>query len=345
MTMASALPTPIRRRFDPGETWKGIVAIVTAATLWGVSGIYFDMIADVPVTEILAHRVIWTALFFLGVFALQKRLGTLRKLLTNRGELGWLALASLFVAANWVGYVWAVQNGFATQASLGYYVFPLLAVGLGFVVFGERFTRAQIAAIGLTLAAVLALSVGLGTPPWVALLIAGAFGVYGMLSKRMPVGPLMAVGGEAVLLLLVAVPFVVWLHLQGTGAFHAGAGQVGLLTLSAAFTGLPLFLFSYAAKRLSYATLGLLQYLNPTLQFAVAMLYFREGFGAAHAVAFPLIWAGVAIYCIDLVRQERRRSDSMRSSTVSATSTCSSAEASAKPASTTPARSRTSGSQ
>jgi len=291
-----------------GEGIRGIAAIVTACTIWGLSGFYFGQIREVPAIEVLAHRVVWSLLFFLILFAYQNRLRALLSLVGTRGEPGRVALAAVAISANWLGYVWAVQNGHATEASLGYYIFPLVAVALGYLAFGERFSRAQKLAITLALSAVAVLTVWLGQPPWISLLLAGTFGIYGLIKKGMSAGPVLSVGGETLLLAPVAVAWLGWLHLQGGGAFGQGAGTVAYLALSAAFTGVPLVLFSYASRRLRYATLGLVQYLNPTLQFTVAMLYFAEPFGPAHAVAFPLIWAGVAVYCWDLWRQERSRS-------------------------------------
>lgn len=288
-----------------GEEIRGIAAIVSACTIWGLSGLYFGRIDTVPALEILAHRVVWSVLFFMALFAMQGRLGELARLLGPSGPRGRIALGTLMISVNWFGYVWAVKNGHATEASLGYYIFPLVAVVLGYLAFGERFSRPQMLAIALALSAVTVLTIWLGQPPWISLLLAGTFGFYGMIKKGLAAGPVISVGAETVLLAPLAVGYLLWLHIAGTGAFHQGAGQVGYLMLSAIFTGMPLVLFSYASRRLRYATLGLVQYLNPTLQFCVAMLYFAEPFGPAHAVAFPLIWAGVALYCYDLWRQDR----------------------------------------
>ena len=291
-----------------GENLRGVAAIVSACTIWGLSGLYFGRIRQVPAVEVLAHRVVWSLLFFLILFAIQGRLRPLLALVGRGGAPRRIALASLAISSNWLGYVWAVQNGHATEASLGYYIFPLVAVVLGYIAFGERFSRLQMLAIALALSAVAVLTVWLGQPPWISLFLAGTFGIYGLIKKGMAAGPVLSVGAETLLLAPLALGWLLWLHLNGGGAFRDSAGAVGYLMLSAGFTGVPLVLFSYASRRLRYATLGLVQYLNPTLQFTVAMLYFAEPFGRAHAVAFPLIWAGVALYCLDLWRQERLRS-------------------------------------
>lgn len=300
------------------DSARGVAAIVAACSLWGLSGLYFGQIREVPALEVLAYRVVWTVVFFLVLFTIRGRLGEFRRLLSNRELLPRLALSTVAISVNWFGYIWAIGHGHATEASLGYYIFPLLAVLLGFVVFGERFSRLQSFAVALAVAAVLVLSVGLGAPPWISLLIAGSFGIYGVFKKAMSVGPVISVAAETALLLPVALAWLAWLHLGSDGAVAAG-WELFYLPLSAFFTGLPLVLFSYASKRLAYATLGLVQYMNPTLQFTVAMIYFGEPFGLVRGIAFPLIWAGVALYCLDLWRQDRRARRSSR--TASAVST------------------------
>lgn len=280
---------------------KGALAALAASTIWGVSGIYFDVLRDVPPFEVLAHRVIWSLVFFLGLFAVTGRLGEFAGVLRRPRLVALLGLTSLLVAANWLGYIWAIQNGRATEASLGYYMFPLMSVALGYVLFRERFSRAQAIAIGLAALAVVVLTIGLSAAPWLGVFLAITFSLYGSMKKALPVGPVMSVAVEVAVL----APVVgVWLLVAGS-AFGAGFLITLWLMLSVVFTGLPLVLFSYASKRLAYSSLGLLGYLNPTLQFTVAMVYFMEPFTGAHAIAFPLIWCGVALYCIDIWRQDR----------------------------------------
>ena len=284
---------------------KAILALVAASTIWGLSGIYFDVLREVPPLEVLSHRVLWSLAFFLALFAVQGRLRVFAGLVRQKRLMVWLGVTTLMVSANWYGYIWSIQNGYATQASLGYYMFPLMAVLFGFVLFRERFNRVQATAIAMATLAVVTLTVGLGAVPWIALLLAVTFATYGSLKKSLPVGPVMSVACEVLIAAPVALGLLIWLHAQGLGAFGASPQVSIWLALSAGFTGLPLVLFSYASKRLAYATVGLIQYLNPTLQFAVAMLYFAEPFTGTHAIVFPLIWTGVALYCIDLWRQER----------------------------------------
>jgi chloramphenicol-sensitive protein RarD len=296
------------------EAAKGVLAMVVACTIWGLSGIFFRQLAAVPPAEILAHRVVWTVLFFGVVLGLQGRLGEVRAAAARPRNWAVLATTATMIAANWFGFLYAIQAGHALEASLGYYVFPLVAVALGYLILGERFSRLQGAAIGLAAAAVLVLTLGLGAPPWIALLLGTTFGAYGLLKNRLGLGPVVSVFCETALIAPVAL---IWLGGLHQGVFADPSGRVGaffgsdpwttlLLALSGPLmTGGPLILFSYAARRIRLATLGLVQYLNPTLQFGVAVAVFGEAFTAWHAVAFPMIWAGLALYSAESWRQDR----------------------------------------
>jgi chloramphenicol-sensitive protein RarD len=213
------------------------------------------------------------------------------------------------ISVNWFGFIFAIQAGYATQAALGYYIFPLVAVALGFVFFRERFRPLQMVAFGLATSAVITLTIGLGAAPWIALMLATTFGIYGMVKKTLSTGPVISVTVEIMLLL----PFVfAILYLFHTGYFETIATFGNntrdsiLLVLSGPITSIPLMLFSYSTRRISYATVGLVQYLNPTLQFLVAVFIFLEPFTRYHAIAFTLIWTGLAFYSFEAIRQERR---------------------------------------
>jgi chloramphenicol-sensitive protein RarD len=297
------------------EPVKGVLAVVLACTIWGLSGLFFRAIAQVPPAEVLAHRVIWSVAFLGAVLVAQGRLGELAEAARRGRNWAVLCTTSLLIAANWFGFVVAIQSGRGLEASLGYYVFPLVAIALGYLVLGERFSRLQAAAIALALAAVAALTLGLGAPPWIALLLATTFGCYGLLKNRLGLGPVISVFFETAILAPLAL---VWLSGLHGGAWIDPSGRPGgfflgddprttvLLALSGPLmTGGPLILFSYAARRIRLATLGLVQYLNPTLQFVVAVLAFGETFTIWHAVAFPMIWAGLALYSWQAWRLDR----------------------------------------
>lgn len=291
------------------EAAKGIAAMVLACTVWGLSALLYKALAHVPPPEVLAHRTLWSLVFFLAVLAIQGRLALLPGLIGSRAV--WLvALAALLVSANWFGYIWSVQNGRVTEASLGYYIFPLVAVLIGWAIFREGLATLQWLAVGLAALAVMVLTAGLGAAPWIALYLAVTFGLYGLLKRRIEAGPVVSVAGEVVLLAPIAA---FWLWGVHTGHWGSG-GTFGLhwadsllLAISGVATGGPLMLFSYAMKRVRMATVGLVQYLNPTLQFALAALLFAEPVTLWHMVAFPMIWAALALYSLSLIRQERRR--------------------------------------
>jgi chloramphenicol-sensitive protein RarD len=286
------------------EAGKGVLAIAGAATIWGLSGIYDKALSAVPPLEVLSHRTLWSVVFFLAVLAVQGRLDEAVALLGRPRAWAPRVASAIMIALNWLLFIAAVQQGRALEASLGYYIFPLLAVSLGFLVLGERFTPVQSLAIGLAAVAVVVLTVGTGVAPWTALAIAGTFAAYGLIKNRVRMGPVVSVFVETLLLAPLAL---VWLWGMHTGAWTDIGGRSGgmfgrdwgtsaMLALSGPLTGGPLMLFAYAARRIPYATLGLVQYLNPTLQFAVAVVLFGEPFTVWHAVAFGLIWTGLALY-------------------------------------------------
>ncbi len=296
------------------EAFKGVVAMAVACTVWGLSGIVFKALAAVPPAEVLAHRVLWTVAFFGIVLALRRRLPEVAAAARRRRNWAILATTALLIAANWFGFVFAIQGGRALEASLGYYVFPLVAIALGYLVLGERFSRLQGLAIVLAAVAVAILSLGLGAPPWIALLLGTTFGGYGLLKNVLGLGPVVSVFFETGLLAPLALVWLIGLH---TGLWTDPSGRPGaffggdprttvLLALSGPLmTGGPLILFSYAARRIRLATLGLVQYVNPTLQFAVAVAVFAEPFTRWHAVAFPMIWAALALYSVESWRRDR----------------------------------------
>ena len=289
------------------EARKGVLAIVAASAIWGLSSLYYKALAVVPPLEMLSHRTVWSVVFFALVLLVQGRLGEVRALLARPRDWRILVLAAGAIAINWLVFIHAVQVGHALEASLGYYVFPLVAVALGYLVLGERFSRVQGAAIGLAAVAVLVLGVGLGAPPWTALILASSFGAYGLVKGQVSLGPVVSVFVETLLLAPLALVFLwgahagAWVDMDGRqgGIFGHDLGTSVLLAFSGPLTGVPLVLFSLAARRIPYATVGLIQYLNPTIQFAVAVLVFGEPFTVWHAVAFPLIWGGLALYSWD----------------------------------------------
>ncbi|WP_323781258.1 EamA family transporter RarD [Leisingera sp.] len=284
------------------DAGKGILAMIAACLVWGLSGIYYKALSHVPPEQVLSHRALWSFLFFSGVLLFQGRIGVLGTALSTKRNAVFLVLATAMISLNWFVFISSVQTGHATEASLGYYIFPLLSVLLGRQVFSERLTRTQGAAVGLAALAVAVLSFGLGAAPLIPLVLGGSFALYGVAKKQLSLGPVVSVTAEVLLILPVALA-VIWL--TGGAGFLGSTADAAMLAFSGILTGLPLILFSYAAKRVRLGTIGVLQYLNPTLQFLVAVLVFSEPFTPWHSAAFALIWSAVAVFSFSALRQER----------------------------------------
>ncbi|MGB0660189.1 MAG: EamA family transporter RarD [Mangrovicoccus sp.] len=293
------------------EPAKGIAAMIAACCVWGLSGIFYKALSDVPATELLAHRMIWSLLFFLAVLAVQNGLGQLRPLWQSRDGFRASLAAGALISVNWFGFIYAVQNGYALQASLGYYIFPLIAVLLGVVALKDALSRRQSFAVALAAIAVLGLSIGLGVAPWLALLLATTFGFYGLVKKLSPLTPLASVVAEVIIVIPFAIGYLAWLEFgSGLASFGQDLSQSFLLACSGPLTGLPLLLFTYASRRVNLSTMGLIQYINPSLQFLVAVFLFNETFTWVHGFAFALIWTALAIYSSEKITRHRARTGS-----------------------------------
>ncbi|MDP4032621.1 MAG: EamA family transporter RarD [Pseudorhodobacter sp.] len=307
------------------EREKGVLAMAAACMVWGLSPLYYKLLADVPPLEVLSHRTLWSLLFFGLVLAGQGRLRQVSALLRGRG-LPVVAFAAVMISTNWFLFIFSVQTGHTVEASLGYYIFPLVAVLIGMVVFGERLSRGQTIAVALAGLAVATLTAGLGVAPWIALALALSFGLYGLIKKRISAGPVVSVTAEVLVLSPLALVWLgglhtgAWVEFSRPGAwFGQSLGTSGLLALSGVLTAGPLILFSYATRRVTMATLGLVQYLNPTLQFLCATLVFAEPFSRWHGMAFGLIWAALALYSCESLRQDRAARSRSTSAATSAT--------------------------
>ncbi len=302
----------------------GVLALVGSCVIWGLSSIYYKQLAHVPPIEVLAHRTLWSLVFFLIILALQGRLATLRAALSRRRQVMVIGFAAIMISGNWFGFIWAVGAGHATEASLGYYIFPLVAVLMGRMVFGESLARLQWGAIALAAGAVGILTWGLGVAPWISFFLSMTFGLYGLVKKSLNVGSVVSVAAEVLLLMPVALA-VLWMahsgRISGGGAFGGNLHDTVMLMLSGPLTGAPLMLFSYAAQRVRMSTVGVVQYINPTLQFLVATLLFAEPFTEWHAIAFPLIWAALALYSYANVVRDRAAKAALKAGASSTTST------------------------
>ena len=315
------------------DTQKGVVAIISACTIWGLSPLFYKALSDVPPLEVLAHRTVWSLVFFAAVLALQSRLSELWYALSHWRIARVIIFSSAMISVNWFLFIWAIQVGRATESSLGYYIFPLVAVLIGRVWLGERLAPMQWVAVGLAAVAVLALTIGLQIVPWISLVLATTFGLYGLAKKGLSLGPVASVTAEVMILTPLAVFWLASLHSNaGGGAFGADLVTTALLIAAGPMTAFPLILFSYGARRLAMATVGVAQYINPTLQFLCAVVIFGEPFGTVHAVAFALIWTALAIYSVSAFGQDKAwRKAAMVSEAEVVVPTKSSKDASAKP--------------
>ncbi|MHA6561821.1 EamA family transporter RarD [Pseudomonas alliivorans] len=287
---------------------RGYILGLSAYTIWGLFPIYFKAIAAVPAIEIIIHRVLWSALFGSIVLMFWKHPGWWRELRDNPKRIAVLALSGSLIAANWIVYVWAVNNGRMVEASLGYYINPLVNVLLGMVLLGERLRRLQWLAVGLAAAGVAQQVWQVGNLPWVSLLLPLTFGFYGLIRKKAPVAALPGLVVETWMLVPLAL---IWLTLN-PGALSAQAefwttSQAIWLAAAGPVTLIPLVCFNAAARHLPYTTLGFLQYLAPTLVLLLAVLLYDEHMNVSTVVTFACIWAGLAIYSIDAWLSLRRR--------------------------------------
>lgn len=309
------------------ETTKGVFAMIAACTVWGLSPLYYKLIAHVPPLEVLSHRTLWSFVLFGAILVWQKRMPKVWALLAFGRTFLLVFIAAVVISVNWFLYIYAVQIGRTVDSSLGYYMFPLMAVLLGMLVFGERLTRWGWLSVLIATIAVSTLAIGLGATPWISVALAATFGIYGVLKKWANSGPVVSVTAEVLVLLPAALIWLWGVHFQGwTGITAQSGGVFGgsfrdsfVLMLSGPLTAGPLILYSFAARRVTMATIGLVQYLNPTLQFMCAVVIFGEVFTLWHSIAFSLIWVALAIYSIDTLRQEKLlRNASARSASLSA---------------------------
>lgn len=285
------------------ETGKGVAALVLACIIWGLAPIFYKELSHVDPAEVLGHRTLWSFVTFGGVLVLQGRLSAMVAALSVPRQLGLTCLAAVFITINWFVFIWAIAVGRALEGSIGYYIFPLVAVVAGWLVLGERLARVQWLAVGLAAAAVLVLTLGLGVAPWVSIVLAVSFTCYGLIKRWIDAGPVVSVTVETLLL----APFMlVFLAMRGESAFGGTSFDTIMLVLSGPVTAVPLILFSYAAKRVAMTTMGLIQYLNPTLQFLVAWQLFGEPVTGWHGLALPMIWLALAIYSVSAIRRARR---------------------------------------
>jgi chloramphenicol-sensitive protein RarD len=286
----------------------GIAYATTAYVVWGLFPLYFRELAHVPATEVLVHRIVWSLAFVLAVLTARRQWAWLPAVLRQPKVLGAFALSALLLSTNWLTYIWSVANGHVLDSSLGYFITPLVNVLLGYTVLHERPRTPQWAALALAAAGVLWLTIQAGQLPWIALLLAATFGSYGLMRKVAPLGAIEGLTLETMLLSPAAIIALAWWLGHGTGAFPAPDAKTNLLLLGIGpLTAIPLLMFAAGARRISMTTLGLLQYLGPTIQFLLGVWLFQEPFDTHRGIGFAFIWAGLAAYTWDGWRTARLR--------------------------------------
>lgn len=271
--------------------------MVVACLVWGLSPLYYKMLVSVPPIELLSHRTLWSMVLFALILLMQGRLRGAVGVLGNKNIMATLFIAALMIAFNWFVFIYSIQINRATETSLGYFIFPLVSVIFGVVLFRENLSRAQISAVLLAAFSVLILTYGLGQVPWIALSVSISFGIYGVIKKSLSIPAIVTVTLEVLLLSPIALMILYFYHASGSGGQFGQSASISLLLiLSGPMTATPLILFSYATRRVALATVGILQYINPSLQFLCATVLFLEPLSIWHAVAFPLIWFALALY-------------------------------------------------
>ena len=282
------------------EQTKGVWYTALAYVLWSFFPIYWKFLSGISTLQLTCHRIVWSCLVLLLFITHSKEWSTLRVAVRSPRVVGIYAAAAITIAANWLIFVWAVGVGQIVQTSLGYFINPLLSVVLGVMVFRERLRRLQWVSVGLAAAGVLYLTIALGVPPWIALSLAASFGTYGLMKKIAPLGAVQGLALESSILFLPAAAYLISAELTGTGALlHSGALRDALMFAAGPVTTLPLLLFAAGVRRIPLSLVGILQYINPTMQILIAIFLYHEPFTRVQLLGFGLVWAALVVFAVD----------------------------------------------
>ncbi len=293
---------------DPKLDRGGVIAALCAFGFWGLVPIYYKGLQTVGAWEVLAHRVIWSVPLLLLFLAIRDGRQVWKRLRLPPSSIAWLILSGAVVSLNWLVFVWAVANEHVLDTSLGYFGTPLVNVVLGYIFLKERLNSIQLIAVIVAAIGTVYLGWYLGRPPWIAMTLAVSFGIYGLLRKRLPVGPMLGLLWEVSLMLVPALIYLIWLSMQSDLQFMQQSLRVDMLLIgSSVVTVLPLIWFNMAAQKLPLSILGFFQYIAPSMSFLIAVFLFNEQFTAGHAVAFACIWLGLALVSIEPFQRARRR--------------------------------------
>ncbi|WP_050604959.1 EamA family transporter RarD [Ruegeria sp. 6PALISEP08] len=287
------------------DTPKGLALAVTAYVLWGFLPLYMKALDHLGPIEVVAHRIIWSVPVAGLLLVALGRTRDLKAALGNPKMLGMAAVTAALISVNWAIYVWAISTGHALDAALGYYINPLFSIALGAILLREPLTRTQLFAVGLAALGVVVLVVEAGRLPWAALGLMVSWGFYAFFKRSLPIGPNQGFLLEVLILLIPALVYVTFLGVQGTGHFGVGMSDTLLLSCAGVVTAVPLLVYANGAKLVRLSTMGILQYIAPTMIFITAISLFGEKIDTGRMIAFPLIWAALIVYSIPMIRQAR----------------------------------------
>lgn len=301
------------------ETRTGLIFGVTAYGLWGLLPLYWHLLESTGATEMLAHRMLWSLPTALLILAVARRWSWIRPLLRQPGRLALILLATTVISANWALFIWAVTNDRVLEASLGYFINPLVSIAFGVLLLRERLRPVQWTAVGIGVAAVVVLAVGYGQVPWLSIGLAITFATYGLLKKHVKLGGLEGFSAETSLQFLPALGFLIWLSARGDGTFTTdGAGHALLLAGTGLATAAPLIFFGAAAVRLPLSTIGLLQYMAPAFMFVLGLLVFHEPMPVERLIGFLLVWVALCLLTWDALRHAQRGRAALRATAAQA---------------------------
>jgi chloramphenicol-sensitive protein RarD len=307
LTSTTAGTTLTARSQEP-TAGRGYAAALAAFGIWGLFPIYLIGLRHVSAMEITAHRIVWSCVFVIGWLAVNGDLGKLYEAARRQGVLVRLVASAFFIAVNWVGFAWAVNNHRVLDVSLAYFIGPLLNVLLGIFVLSERLNRTQWLSVAFAAAGVAYLTFIAGHAPWIALMVGSSFAFYGLIRKTVRIDALPGLAIETILLAPLAVAYLIWCEINGTAALgHAGGAVDALLLAGGVITSVPLVLFAFGARQVPYSTIGVLQFIAPSLQLICGLVVFHETLNAERAHGFVLIWIGLAIYIANALWKSRAR--------------------------------------
>ncbi|MFF1487350.1 EamA family transporter RarD [Streptomyces sp. NPDC058319] len=290
-----------------GERRTGLLNGFAAYGMWGLVPLFWPLLKPAGAMEILAHRMVWSLVFVVAALLVVRRWAWAGELLRQPRRLGLIVIAAAVITVNWGVYIWAVNSGHVVEASLGYFINPLVTIAMGVLLLKERLRPVQWAAVATGAASVLVLAVGYGQPPWISLCLAFSFATYGLVKKKVDLGGVESLAAETAVQFLPALGYLLWLGGHGGATFASeGAGHAALLASTGVVTALPLVCFGAAAIRVPLSTLGLLQYLAPVFQFLLGVVYFHESMPAERWAGFALVWLALTLLTWDGLRTARR---------------------------------------